>query len=57
MEPKRSPAEGSDERRKDEVTNSVIFEGELSVFLDAVEERGVVGEAELETVAFEHDLD
>ena len=57
MEPKRSPAEGSEERRKDEVTNSVIFEGELSVFLDAVEERGVVGEAELETIAFEHDLD
>ena len=39
------------------MTNSVIFEGDLSVFLDAAEERGVVGEAELETLAFEHDLD
>ena len=45
------------ERRKDEVTNSVIFDGELSVFLDAAEERGVVGESELDTLAFEHDLD
>ena len=27
------------------------------MFLDAAEERGVVGEAELETLAFEHDLD
>jgi RNA polymerase primary sigma factor len=44
-------------RRKDEVRNSVIFDGELSVFLDAAEERGVVGQSELETLAFEHDLD
>jgi RNA polymerase primary sigma factor len=50
------PAEGVG-RRKDEVTNSVIFDGELSVFLEAAEERGVVGESELETMAFEHDLD
>ena len=27
------------------------------MFLEAAEERGVVGEAELETLAFEHDLD
>ncbi len=39
------------------MTNSVIFDGELSVFLDAAEERGVVGESELDTLAFEHDLD
>ncbi len=51
-----APAAGV-ERRKDEVTNSVIFDGELSVFLEAAEERGVVGESELETLAFEHDLD
>jgi RNA polymerase primary sigma factor len=41
---------------KDEVAN-VIFEGELNLFLDAAEERGVVGESELETLAFEHSLD
>jgi RNA polymerase primary sigma factor len=35
----------------------VIFEGQLSTFLDAAEERGVVGEDELEALAFEHDLD
>jgi RNA polymerase primary sigma factor len=45
------------ERRKDEVRTSVIHDGELNVFLAAVEERGVVGEGELETLAFEHDLD
>ena len=28
------------ERRKDEVTNSVIFDGELTMFLDDAEERG-----------------
>jgi RNA polymerase primary sigma factor len=43
--------------RKDEVTTGVIFEGQLSTFLDAAEERGVVGEDELEALAFEHDLD
>jgi RNA polymerase primary sigma factor len=43
--------------RKDEVANTVIFEGQLSAFLDAAEERGVVAESELETLAFEHDLD
>jgi RNA polymerase primary sigma factor len=34
-----------------------MIETELSTFLDAAEERGVVGEAELEAFAFEHDLD
>jgi len=43
--------------RKDEVRTSLIFEGQLSTFLDAAEERGVVGEDELEALAFEHDLD
>jgi RNA polymerase primary sigma factor len=38
------------------MTNHMI-ETELSAFLDAAEERGVVGEAELERVAFEHELD
>ena len=39
------------------MTTSVIFEGQLSTFLDAAEERGVVAEDELEALAFEHDLD
>ncbi len=42
--------------RKDEVESSTTFE-ELSTFLDAAQERGAVGEGELETFAFEHDLD
>jgi RNA polymerase primary sigma factor len=33
------------------------FDGHLSTFLTAAEERGVVAERELETLAFEHDLD
>jgi RNA polymerase primary sigma factor len=45
------------EKRKDEVATSVIFEGQLNSFLEAAEERGVVGEDELEALAFEHDLD
>jgi RNA polymerase primary sigma factor len=45
------------ERRKEEVATSVIFEGQLNTFLDAAEERGVVREDELEALAFEHDLD
>jgi RNA polymerase primary sigma factor len=43
--------------RKDEVANSVIFEAELDTFLVAAEDRGIVDEGELETLAFEHDLD
>jgi RNA polymerase primary sigma factor len=39
------------------VTNHVIAEKDLSTFLDAAEERGVVEETELEALAFEHDLD
>ena len=39
------------------MATSVIFEGQLNAFLDAAEERGVVGEDELEALAFEHDLD
>jgi RNA polymerase primary sigma factor len=39
------------------VATSVIFEGQLNTFLDAAEDRGVVGEDELEALAFEHDLD
>jgi RNA polymerase primary sigma factor len=39
------------------VASSVIFEGQLNTFLDAAEVRGVVGEDELEALAFEHDLD
>jgi RNA polymerase primary sigma factor len=38
-------------------TSKVIFETELTTFLDTAEERGVVEEAELEAVAFEHGLD
>src|SRR4029453_3538469 len=37
-------------------TSKVIFETELTTFLDTAEERGVVEEAELEAVAFEHGL-
>jgi RNA polymerase primary sigma factor len=33
-----------------------MLETELSTFLDTAEERGVVGEAELDALAFEHDL-
>jgi RNA polymerase primary sigma factor len=35
----------------------VIFEAELNTFLDTAEERGVVDETELESLAFEHGLD
>jgi RNA polymerase primary sigma factor len=38
------------------VTKEVTLERELSTFLDTAEERGVVGEADLEALAFEHDL-
>jgi len=34
-----------------------LFAGDIEVFLEKAEERGVVGETELETLAFEHDLD
>jgi RNA polymerase primary sigma factor len=34
-----------------------LFEGDIQAFLEKAEERGVVGETELETLAFEHDLD
>jgi RNA polymerase primary sigma factor len=43
--------------REDEVESSVSFERELSMFLDTAQERGVVAEGELGTLAFEHDLD
>lgn len=43
--------------RDDDVANNVIFEGELITFLHTAEERGAVGESELEALAFEHDLD
>jgi RNA polymerase primary sigma factor len=39
------------------VTSTVTFERELNEFLTTAEERGVVGETELERLAFEHDLD
>jgi RNA polymerase primary sigma factor len=35
----------------------VIFETELTTFLEAAEERGLVDETELEAIAFEHGLD
>jgi RNA polymerase primary sigma factor len=34
-----------------------LFDTHIEVFLDKADERGVVGESELETLAFEHDLD
>jgi len=34
-----------------------LFERDIDVFLETAEERGFVGEAELETLAFERDLD
>ncbi|MDQ3379888.1 MAG: sigma-70 family RNA polymerase sigma factor [Actinomycetota bacterium] len=34
-----------------------LFEPDIQVFLEKAEERGVVEEAELDTIAFEHDLD
>ncbi len=34
-----------------------LFETDIEVFLEKAEERGVVEEVELETLAFEHDLD
>jgi RNA polymerase primary sigma factor len=39
------------------MTTNVTFERDLDIFLKAAEERGLVGEGELETLAFEHDLD
>jgi RNA polymerase primary sigma factor len=39
------------------VKKDVIVQTELTTFLDTAEERGVVGEAELEALAFEHGLD
>jgi RNA polymerase primary sigma factor len=39
------------------VKKETMVEAELITFLDTAEERGVVGEAELEALAFEHDLD
>ena len=35
----------------------MIFDTELTTFLEAAEDRGVVDECELEALAFEHDLD
>jgi RNA polymerase primary sigma factor len=43
--------------RKDEVTNRLIFEADLDTFLAAAEDRGIVDEADLDALAFEHDLD
>ena len=37
--------------------NNVIFDAELTSFLDSAEELGAVGEGELETLAFERSLD
>ena len=34
-----------------------LFETDIAVFLERAEERGVVAEVELESLAFEHDLD
>jgi len=39
------------------MTTNVTLERELDKFLKAAEERGLVGEGELETLAFEHGLD
>jgi RNA polymerase primary sigma factor len=36
---------------------SGLFETDIEVFLEKAEEAGLVGEAELETLAFEHELD
>jgi len=44
-------------KRKDEVGTNVMFDAELDAFLATAEERGIVGEAELETLAFDHGLD
>ena len=43
--------------KEDEVPNNLIFEEELTSFLDSAEAQGVVGEGELETLAFERGLD
>jgi RNA polymerase primary sigma factor len=43
--------------RKDEVTDRLIFEADLDTFLASAEDRGIVDEAELDALAFEHDLD
>jgi RNA polymerase primary sigma factor len=40
-----------------EVQDKVTIRDELTNYLDAAEERGVVGEDELEALALEHDLD
>jgi RNA polymerase primary sigma factor len=39
------------------VTSNTLYAGELSAFIDRAEARGVVGEDELEQLAYEHDLD
>jgi RNA polymerase primary sigma factor len=41
----------------EEGTVKSLFDTPIEVFLDKADERGVVGEAELELLAFEHDLD
>jgi RNA polymerase primary sigma factor len=41
----------------EEGTVKSLFDTYIEVFLDKADERGVVGEAELEMLAFEHDLD
>jgi RNA polymerase primary sigma factor len=44
-------------RGKDEVTNTVMHEADLTTFLEQAEARGLVDETALETLAFEHGLD
>jgi RNA polymerase primary sigma factor len=39
------------------VANNLTIDRDLAVFLDAAEERGVVTEAEIESLAFEHGLE
>ncbi len=43
--------------REDEVTNNVIHEGQMSSFLESAEERGIVDETALESLAFDNALD
>jgi RNA polymerase primary sigma factor len=44
-------------RRKDDVTNTLMHEADLTTFLEQAEARGFVDETALETLAFEHGLD
>src|ERR671918_1613675 len=44
-------------RGKDEVTNTLMHEADLTTFLEQAEARGFVDETALETLAFEHGLD